>query len=298
MTLLREIQAAAIDSTVDVMSLLRKARVLAARLGNSEFESWVLKELGGYSDNSDLPPYRIIAVRSKAHLLFPLNSQLSNAPIMPSQIPEKFRDLATTAYLKGPISSYADLVANKERDSDTALQAEWPQEVAVRFGGKGYNAAQCLRAWQEIGSNQVTGVLDAVRNRILEFALQIEKAAPEAGEDSASSQSISQDQVTQIFNTTINGDVHHLSSGTSLVSHTHSVKAGDLESLFRVLKTAGVPDTSLEQLDEALRSKSDKKAAVESWFGKLAMSAATGAIDVVIKAAGKAISAYLGMPPV
>jgi hypothetical protein len=42
MTLLREIQVAATDCKVDISTVLRKAKILAVRLQNPEFESWVV----------------------------------------------------------------------------------------------------------------------------------------------------------------------------------------------------------------------------------------------------------------
>lgn len=48
MSLLREIQDAAISSDVELAVLLRKCKVLAARLGSNEFKSWVESELSGY----------------------------------------------------------------------------------------------------------------------------------------------------------------------------------------------------------------------------------------------------------
>ena len=48
MTLLRQIQAAAIDSgKTEITTVLRMAKVLSARLGNVEFGEWVDSELNG-----------------------------------------------------------------------------------------------------------------------------------------------------------------------------------------------------------------------------------------------------------
>ena len=70
MTLLRELQRDATDPNVDITTLLRKARVLAARLNNAEFESWIKHELNEYPYESDLPEYRVLSVVAKAHLFF------------------------------------------------------------------------------------------------------------------------------------------------------------------------------------------------------------------------------------
>ena len=50
MSLLREIQEAAIDGSIDLPTLLRKCKVLAARLGNDDFTDWVDAELNGYKE--------------------------------------------------------------------------------------------------------------------------------------------------------------------------------------------------------------------------------------------------------
>jgi hypothetical protein len=52
MSLLREIQNAAVDKNTDVCTLLRQCKILAARLGNEVFKRWVENELNGY-DSKD-----------------------------------------------------------------------------------------------------------------------------------------------------------------------------------------------------------------------------------------------------
>jgi hypothetical protein len=69
MSLLREIQSAATGSSTEISTVLRKAKILAARLRNPEFEHWVDRELNGYDrDCSDLPPYRSLHVVVEGNL--------------------------------------------------------------------------------------------------------------------------------------------------------------------------------------------------------------------------------------
>ena len=58
MSLLREIQNAAIDGGVKLQTLLRKCKVLAARLGNDEFSQWVDAELTDRGSTRTLAPRR------------------------------------------------------------------------------------------------------------------------------------------------------------------------------------------------------------------------------------------------
>jgi hypothetical protein len=296
MTLLREIQQAAVDPNVDITTVLRKARILAARLKNAEFEEWVERELNGYPDKAGLPAYRILGIESRAHLIIGWQ-QLTRAPVMPSRIPEQFRHWATTAHLSRSITEYASLVSSCEGNKNTTLESPWPQDLAVTYGGGGYNEAQCLRAWQEIGKDSLVALIETVRNRILEFVLRIEGAAPDAGEASTDAAPIPQEKVAQIFNTYVTGGVSNIATAGSSVTQFNSavVGAGDLRSLVDYLKSVGLPQNSVDDLRRELESKDDKKVAAEGWLGKLAMNAATGVINSSIGLAAKAIAGYLGL---
>ena len=56
-SLIEELQRDALDSSVQVADLLRKALVVATKLKLDEFRQWAERELEGY-DKVDLPSYR------------------------------------------------------------------------------------------------------------------------------------------------------------------------------------------------------------------------------------------------
>ena len=177
---------------------MRKAKILAARLQNPEFESWVDRELNGYIDHSSLPPYRIISVVVQGTLSDGWR-RWDNAPIMTSYLPEKFSDWGERSYFIQPIATIAAM-AKDSLGPSTQLQAPWPQELAVMFGAKGYNGFECLGAWQIITRNALGGVVETVRNRLLDFALKIEAENPHAGEAPPHSEPVPQDKVQQLVN--------------------------------------------------------------------------------------------------
>jgi hypothetical protein len=204
MTLLREIQAAATESKVDISTVLRKAKILAVRLHNPEFESWVDHELNGYGqlsgpdDYCRLPPYRVVPVEVHGHLANRAGLHWYDAPIMPDALPERFRVWGEECYLPQPIAAIVSLAA-----SENNLQVQWPQELAITFGAHGYNRCQCLGAWQLVSPHALVGIVDTVRNRILDFALKIEAENPEAGEALPDAQPVPSDKVRTILQTTI-----------------------------------------------------------------------------------------------
>ena len=92
MTLIEEIQSAAVDSESDLGILLRKCKLLAARLGSQPLEDWLLWEANGYPENADVPDYRIWPLEVKGHFMGPFGSGLRNAPIPIVHLPKKARD--------------------------------------------------------------------------------------------------------------------------------------------------------------------------------------------------------------
>ena len=76
MTLLQEIQADTSGSGGDLTTILRKCKILAARLGSEEFARWITWELDGYPDDQATPPYRRLAAQYYANFI----SVVWNAP--------------------------------------------------------------------------------------------------------------------------------------------------------------------------------------------------------------------------
>ncbi|MBU3068267.1 hypothetical protein KOI40_00365 [Aestuariicella sp. G3-2] len=211
MSLLREIQDTAIDSRTELAVLLRKCKVLAARLGNPEFKQWVECELSGYDDIDDLPDYRVLTVNSKGHFSGPFQSGLRNADIPLMCINEKLRKNLTHSYLNQGVASMESLVNDA---SGGTLQEPWNPDLVAYVGQDIYEGMNCMQAWKVIPVTGIVAALDAVRNRILNFVLEIEAESPDAGEAPVNSNPVPQDKVHQIFNTYISGNVQNVATGS------------------------------------------------------------------------------------
>src|SRR5437667_5759147 len=109
MSLLRDIQKAAIEHGTDLPTLLRMCKLLAARLGNEEFGQWVDYELNGYPTIDAMPAYRILEVQSFGNFIGGFGSSASNMPIPLGVLPENARQAYKKAYLGQGVSAYASL---------------------------------------------------------------------------------------------------------------------------------------------------------------------------------------------
>jgi hypothetical protein len=212
MSLLREIQDTAVDSDVELATLLRKCKVLGARLGNSDFKQWVEFELNGYSDRESLPDYRALYVDSKGHFAGPFQSGLRNANIPLSCVPEGLRENLSRSYMMQPVAALEALVKGATSNS---VQEPWSPDIVAYIGQDMYEGMNCMQAWKVIPTNAIVGALDVVKNRILSFVLEIEAEAPDAGEAAINSNPLPQEMVHQIFNTYISGNVQNVATGST-----------------------------------------------------------------------------------
>mgnify|MGYP001555225754 CR=1 FL=1 len=234
MSLLREIQDAAIDSDTELAVLLRKCKVLAARLGNPEFKQWVENELSGYDNLGSLPGYRILNVISKGHFSGPFQSGLRNADIPLLCIKEDYRKNLSCSYLNQPVAAMESLVGST---TGGILKEPWNPDLVAYVGEDIYEGMNCMQAWKVIPITGIISALNAVRNRILSFVLEIEAESPDAGEAPANSNPVPQEKVNQIFNTYITGDVQNVATGSSDFCQ-NAVNNQGSEELFRDLLEA------------------------------------------------------------
>jgi AbiTii len=118
-------------------------------------------------------------------------------------------DTHEASYLRQPIAAIVAAATSQGQ-----LQVEWPQEMAVKYGAKGYLGFECLGAWQIISTYALMGIVDTVRSRILDFALKIEVENPDAGEALPDSQPVPSDKVQMIFQNTFHGAVANVAQNS------------------------------------------------------------------------------------
>lgn len=247
MSLLREIQQAAIDEHSNIATLLRKCKVLAARLGSQEFGNWIDNELNGYRNLDELPPYRILRVNSYGDFVGYFGRQGKNLPIPPGSLPEEIREYTQTSKLKMAISALANLA-----ESEDYSREAWPPDVVRIIGSKIYEDMNCLSAWKVLPRPALIAVLDTVRTSVLNFALQIESEYPDAGEAPINSKPIPEEKVSQVFNTYITGTVQNLATGSSHFKQQAHFSSGLSDELFSNLLDAVTKASASQEIIEKM----------------------------------------------
>jgi AbiTii len=261
-SLLSDIQEGAADDRVSVASLLRKVKVLSSRLGVQDVGNWADKELaGGYESGNDLPPYRgpfNADVRGDVLALGPFGGGYQNYPVPPLMFSEDIRSgaLFKLFFFQG-MAELEDL-ASRAQD----LQEPWPSDALAmidRLQEGGVATWDRPMRWVEIHKvitrSTIVGVIDAVRNRLLEFTLQLETVEPAAARNERASHP---DRVLQVFNTTVYAGAANVAVGSRNIEQNLSMPPpGDEDGLLSYLQSAGLAEEWLKDLRLALADDRD-----------------------------------------
>ncbi len=161
--LVLELQADAMNRDVRCSDLLRKALVVSRKLAVEKIEGWLRHELNGYPlDDDEVPDYREIHGQIKVwnpyHGWQPLNFGNS-----------KEAELLSRRRIMQPIAELDSLLENKDGD---ALQVPFPQNI-VNSLMAGMDVP--LQPTLHVSRTEIVGILNAARNTVLEWALELEK---------------------------------------------------------------------------------------------------------------------------
>jgi hypothetical protein len=308
--LLREIQDAAVDGSADLETLLRKCRVLASRLKHEELKKWVAYELDGYPQDVPLPEFRICSGLCFGHFFGRSGSRIENCPIPVSDIPERLRHVLTHNQFREGIGELKTFLENVEEET---VRFAWPAETTRLIHHRNLAPGMVLgQGWVAMNRSQIAGILSTVRNRILNFALEIGDSFPEAGEETPGEARIRKEDVNRIFHQQITQNfynaVANVASGHDIEqTGTVNVQQGDFRTLAAFLREKGVLKEDIQELDTAIKSdpphpehqKFGRK--VSAWIGKMVTKSAEGAwkvgTDVASKLLVEALKRHYGMPP-
>lgn len=304
-SLLQQIQDEAVDSNYDLGNLLRKCRVLAQRLGNEDLKEWVRCELNGYLGDmeEDLPEYRIIGpVIVQGHYMGLARAQLTNFPIPQTAIKDdQIRKKVFTIYATGSVPELEHMV---KEAGDEGLRFTLPPEVRSFIKDPGVRQDMQLAAiWRTIDTSGFQGISNTVRNKILDFTLELESEVERTGAPIQNINSQEPDKVQHIFNTQIHGSVGNVAQGNRDVSQSATVNTGDLSSLKEALQELGLPKELEAEILTAAEEQQPEDgklpARLAELIGKVAVLGAQGALaisgSVAVKVLTRSLCQFFGI---
>lgn len=160
-----ELQRDAIDSRVSIATLLRRALLVAKKLSIHEFQEWIHNELDGYYDGQTIPSYRVVF--GELHAFNPYRGWI---PILIAD-----SNLAGKVQKREVGQPAIDLeVLLRESPAGDHLQMPFEPELEVLLM-KSLSTPFPARVTLFVGRSQLHGIIEAVRNTILNWSLKLEE---------------------------------------------------------------------------------------------------------------------------
>ena len=157
-----ELQQEILSSSSDIMSLLRKAHVIANKLKLNEFDKWILSELNGYSDYDSIPDYRSINGSIKAW-----NPYRGWIPVLLDS--DKLEDILCKKKLGDSISKIIEL----ENKSDSSFHIYYDADINKKLGSM-CNFPLRTQYALSASTHQLRAIIEHVKSAVLEWTIKLE----------------------------------------------------------------------------------------------------------------------------
>ena len=299
LSLVGELQREVVDSSVPISDILRKAKILASLLNNQEFKRWIHAELSGYG-TSDRPNYRKFRLISFGVFVGPAGGMAKNIQIPAALLPGSLRQVAE--HLETPQGMKEIETLAVQAGEDGAIRMSWPPEAVILARehlamDNGYELAE---AWKPLVKSQLDGILDQVRNRLLDFLLELQQVNPDVVDSEAAIRAVPQHTIENLFQTIIYGGKNTVATGVGFaqLATAEAVTSGDIDSLVAHLRGVGLDETALGDVAKAIAQDGDRHSNqfgshVKTWFGRMVTKAMDGTWKVALSTAPRILQEAL-----
>ena len=293
-SLVLDLQRLASESREKLSDLLRKALVVATKLGLDDFRTWIECELKGYP-TVEVPEYRVC--RSSYHVRNPYHG-LQPVIIPDAKLEKAFCEIRITE----SIESLQHVLDEEGKNGSVGFSIPPEHEVQLRRGADLLG----MPLVRLVSTNNLSAILDTVRTTILEWALKLE-AEGILGEGMSFTSDEKQKAMAspQISIHNFHGILGNVSSSQVAQYTQVNVQQNDFESLRAAMLDIGVDDADIDLLQDAVRedppvTKADKFGPrVGRWLGSMVQKAAEGVSKIGVNVASavltEALKKYYGV---
>jgi len=285
------LQEMASNEDISIKELLRKALIVTSKLNLDDFKDWIENEINGYGKNSEIPEYRSVIGEIKAYNPY-------NGIWMPCIWPN------------APEGAYNRKINQRISEIEYNLKSTKGMLI-VPFSS---DQQSILMKYFEspippsliISRASLVGIIESVRNVILEWSLKLEKEgilgekmvfSEEEQSRAANNQQIQIENFYGILGNTIKGTINQ--------EINFSIKKDDIKSLLSYFQSKEICEEDLKELKDIIMSspkptqKRKFSKEISSWIGKMVAKASEGAWNIGINVATNllivALNKYFGL---
>lgn len=194
----------------DIENVLLRLKIILSDLNNSAIDSWLKGELEGYTDNSKLPPYRIVKGKPIGTFIVNFNNQNTNAYIpLEHLLTHENIDKLTIVNITDSIGTLYKVLSNEKNTYGRVIPTSFCYDISIP-------TLQILNMTMVVPNNILNGITSSIRAKLVDVVMELEKEFENLDELDLSSQIIeSPEKAEQII---IN---------VERIIYDHSIEVGD-----------------------------------------------------------------------
>lgn len=297
MKLLDEIIELLADENASLNAALLKTKVLMHTIGHAELSEWVNDELNGYSNDKQVPDYRIVGGRVAGNIQNAAMIQ-ANVNLPTFHLPKRLKTWLERHELRQAMSVLQDMASGEPGRS---LHMPLSPEIGAQID-EGLEGCWVQKCWVEMQPLQIKNGISQVRSRLLDFALNLRDKIGDVEEKEVKALAAAND-VPGMFHGAVFGD-----NATVVVGNENRIKVsnqkGDFDALVKLLAAKGVSEHDVAELKTAVGSDEGKVdianksfgPAVKGWIVKMMEKAVNASWQIELSVAGglltEALRAY------
>ncbi len=247
----------------NLTNALLKTKIVLHKLGKSDLIEWVNNEINGYSEDANVPTYRLVNAQVLANFAN-MAYQYTRHPIPISHLDKEYRESLKTTRLRQSLKVLEEFAANE----GGSIQSPIPVEANPLLR-KGLDSSfHIQKAWCEIDGSAITQILIEVRSRLLDFILKLSENLGENLSDQEVKDIGKSLDTNSMFANAMFGD------NTTILVGNHGqqtvdiqIVKNDFKSLSESLRNKKVEESDIQELEAALETDGPSVEVKEKRFG-------------------------------
>ena len=215
-----------------------------------------------------MPSYRCLRPINLGTFCGPGHKSLRNVPLPTYDLPDSIKDLAENQVFYEGVGELEAMAAQ----ASESYQWTWRPEMVIvaRDAIKMSGGMVLAEAYQPISPQSISGILDQVKNKLLDFVLGLQESNITSEE--LDNRTHEPETVRNLFNITIHGDHNIVAGGEHVNQQANPVEKSDIDSLLNHLREMEVDNADLRDLETAVSAEPDAPEGrygpnVQAWLG-------------------------------
>lgn len=159
-----------VGGKTSIESILMRLKIIMSDLDNEVIMDWINGELGGYSDNSELPNYRVFKGVPTGTFLVNQSVKYTNSLVpLESLIHQDEVDKVTTLHFSDGIASIESMLSGENREN-------YAKQIPTAYCHRISNIDLQIAGMNvKVPSNRIEEIVSQVKLKLTEIILELEK---------------------------------------------------------------------------------------------------------------------------